>query len=114
MKKNKELKEAGTKLRTMSRAEYRERMAWFREKAILDYNSGMSSAREQGIEQGERKAKIETAKKMLEKHIPISTISELTGLSHKEIEECKLLILWYYSQKTVMKNKIFKFYRVSS
>ena len=94
MKKNKELKEAGTKLKTMSRAEYRERMAWFREKAILDYNSGMSSAREQGIEQGieqgERKAKLETAKRMLEKHIPISTISELTGLSQKEIEECKV------------------------
>ncbi len=59
MKKNKELKEAGTKLKTMSRAEYKERMAWFREKAILDYNTGMSSAREQG----ERKAKLETAKK---------------------------------------------------
>ena len=77
MKKNAELKEANTKLKTMSRAEYKERMAWFREKAILDYNTGMSSAR--------RQAKLETAKRMLNKGIDLETVIEVTELSKEEI-----------------------------
>ncbi len=109
MKENKELKEASEKLQTMSKEEYMERMAWFREKAILDYNSGMSSAlrrgrqegrkegRQQGrqegrkegetlgIAKGEKKAKLETAKKMIKKGINIETILEITGLAKEEI-----------------------------
>ena len=81
MKKNAELKEANTKLKTMSRAEYKERMAWFREKAILDYNTGMSSARRQGI----KEAKLEDAKRMLNKGINLETIIEITELSKEEI-----------------------------
>ena len=60
-------------------------MAWFREKAILDYNTGMSSARRQGLAEGERKSKQETAKKMLEKGIDINTVIEITGLEKEEI-----------------------------
>ncbi len=77
MKKNKELKEAGTKLKTMSRAEYRERMEWFREKARLDYNTGMSSAKKQG--------KLEDAKKMLEEGIELEIVMKITGLEKEEI-----------------------------
>ncbi len=85
MKKNKELKEVGTKLKTMSRAEYRERMAWFREKAILDYNTGMSSAERRGIKQG----KLETAKKMLAEGIELERVMKITGLEKEEILETK-------------------------
>ena len=89
MKKNKELKEANEKLQTMSEEEYMERMAWFREKAILEYNTGMSSAlsrgREEGIIIGDKRAKLETAKKMLEEGIKIETIIKITGLSKEEI-----------------------------
>ena len=77
MKKNKELKEAGTKLKTMSRAEYRERMEWFREKARLDYNTGISSAKKQG--------KLEDAKKMLEEGIELEKVMKITGLEKEEI-----------------------------
>ena len=93
MKKNKELKEASEKLQTMSEEEYMERMAWFREKAILDYNTGMSSARRKGrqegetlgIAKGEKKAKLETAKKLLKQGIEIGIIIEATGLTKEEI-----------------------------
>lgn len=93
MKENKELKEASEKLQTMSEEEYMERMAWFREKAILDYNSGMSSAlrrgRQEGIKEGEKtgekKAKLETAKKLLKQGVEISIIVTATDLSREEI-----------------------------
>ena len=93
VKENKELKEASEKLQTMSEEEYMERMAWFREKAILDYNTGMSSARRKGrqegetlgIAKGEKKAKLETAKKLLKQGIEIGIIIEATGLTKEEI-----------------------------
>ncbi len=85
MKENKELKEANEKLQTMSEEEYMERMAWFREKAILDYNSGMSSAIRRGKIEGEKKAKLETAKKLLKQGVDINIIIEATGLSKEEI-----------------------------
>ena len=101
MKENKALKEASEKLQTMSEEDYMERIAWLREKAILDYNSGMSSARRKGREEGrkegrkegetlgiakgEKKAKLETAKKMIKKGINIETILEITGLAKEEI-----------------------------
>ena len=97
VKGNKELKEASEKLQTMSEEEYMERMAWFREKAILDYNTGMSSARRKGIQEGiqkgetlgiakgEKKAKLETASKLLKQGIKLDIIIEATGLSKEEI-----------------------------
>lgn len=97
MEENEELKEAVEKLEGMSQDEYMQRIADLREKAILDYNSGMSFALRKGIEQGreegrregEEKGKIETARKMLEKGIDIEMIMEITELSKKEIEELR-------------------------
>ena len=86
MKENKELKEANEKLQTMSEEEYMERMAWFREKAILDYNSGMSSA----LKRGRKEAKLETAKKLLKRGIEINIIMEATGLTEKELQELQV------------------------
>lgn len=81
MEENEELKEAVEKLEGISQDEYMQRIADLREKAILDYNSGMGNALRKGIEQGKK----ETAKKMLEEKIPIETIIKVTGLSKEEI-----------------------------
>ncbi len=85
MEENEELKEAVEKLQGMSEDDYMQRIADLREKAILDYNSGMDTALRKGIAEGEKKAKLETAKKMLEKGMNIDTIVEVTGLSKEEI-----------------------------
>ena len=85
MEENEELKEAVEKLEGMSEDDYMQRIADLREKAILDYNSGMDTALRKGIAEGEKKAKLETAKKMLEKGMNIDTIAEVTGLSKDEI-----------------------------
>ena len=97
MKENKELKEASEKLQTMSEEDYMERMAWFREKAILDYNSGMSSAlrrgrqegRKEGRQEGEKKGRkekgLEIAKNLLKQGVEISIIVNATNLSKEEI-----------------------------
>ncbi len=97
MEENEELKEAVEKLEGMSEDEYMQRIADLREKAILDYNSGMSFAlrkgleqgREEGEKEGERRAKLETARKMLEEKIPVETIVKITNLSKKEVEELR-------------------------
>ena len=97
MEENEELKEAVEKLEGMSEDEYMQRIADLREKAILDYNSGMSFAlrkgleqgREEGEKEGERTAKLETARKMLEEKIPVETIVKITNLSKKEVEELR-------------------------
>ena len=81
MEENEELKEAVEKLQGMSEDDYMQRIADLREKAILDYNSGMDTALRKGIKKG----KLETAKKMLEKGMDIDTIIEVTGLSKEEI-----------------------------
>ena len=56
-----------------------------RQRAILDYNTGMRDAREEGIKEGA----IKIAKNMLKKGIDIDTIIEVTGLTKEEIEEIK-------------------------
>ena len=48
---------------------------------------GLQQGLEQGLEQGIKQSKIEIAKKSLEKKLPMETISEITGLSIKEIQE---------------------------
>ena len=58
-------------------------------KAKMDYNTGLYNAREeglqQGIEQGSRQAKLETARNLLAKDIPAETVAECTGLSMEEV-----------------------------
>lgn len=81
MEENEELKEAVEKLEGMSKDDYMQRIADLREKAILDYNSGIDTA----LRRGEKKGKLETAKKLLEEKIPIEVIIKVTGLSKEEI-----------------------------
>ena len=61
-----------------------------REKGLKDIRSIESYAREEGreegIEQGERLGKLETARKMLSRGMDIALIIDLTGLSEDEIK----------------------------
>ena len=57
-----------------------------REEGItLGREEGITLGREEGILQEKR----DSAKKMLEKNIPVEDISEITGLSEEEINELK-------------------------
>jgi predicted transposase/invertase (TIGR01784 family) len=53
-----------------------------RRKAILDYNSNMAGAREEG----ELKGKMEVAASMLKKGLDIAFISEITGLESQQLK----------------------------
>ena len=44
---------------------------------------------EEGLAEGERNAKLETARKLLEENIPIETIAKCTGLSLDEVNNLK-------------------------
>ena len=48
---------------------------------------GISIGLLQGISQGEKKAKLETAKSMILRNISIDIVAECTGLSLEEIEK---------------------------
>ena len=48
---------------------------------------GLQQGLQQGLEQGIKQSKIEIAKKSLEKKLPMETISEITGLSIREIQD---------------------------
>ncbi len=109
VEKNKKIEMAQDELDYLTGDEATKRLAELKEKWILDYNSGITSAveqglrdglmqgreqgikqgREQGIKQGEREEKLEIAKKMLIKGLNIELIRDITGLSIDEIEELK-------------------------
>ena len=52
-----------------------------------DYDTDIAVQRQEAYEDGAQQAKIETAKNMLVKNIPIDIISECTGLTNNEIKE---------------------------
>ena len=51
--------------------------------------AGLREGMEKGLLTGERNAKFETAKKMLENEIPIDLITKCTGLSLEEVKRLK-------------------------
>lgn len=55
-------------------------------KTLNDRNSEISAAKEQGIEEGAKQAKIEMAKNLLSMQLSIGQIAQATGLSIEEIE----------------------------
>jgi len=71
--------------KAISKDEVRE-MVEFRQKARLDEASRLDDALQVGIEKGEIKGRLETAKKMLDRGMDIKTISEITGLSEDKIK----------------------------
>jgi hypothetical protein len=56
-------------------------LVWNRHLALMDYNSELISAREEGEDRANRR----NAKAMKEKHFSPEDISEITGLSLSEI-----------------------------
>lgn len=56
------------------------------EKRMYDETSALNSAKREGMQEGEIKAKYDLARKSILKGLPISLISELTGLSEDEIK----------------------------
>ncbi len=83
--KNEKIKSALDEIGTLTGDEEIQRMAELRDKWERDRISEISYATKLGEKKGERKAKLEDAKKMLEKNIDIKTIIEITGLTEEEI-----------------------------
>ena len=52
---------------------------------------GIEKGREQGIEQGIEQEKLETARRMSAKGLPLSDILEFTGLSREKLREAGIL-----------------------
>ena len=87
MIKNKYVKKAEKELEYLSGDAETRRLAELREKAIRDELAAIAKARREGKEEGIKKNKIDTAKKMLAKKIDINTIIEVTGLNEEEIKK---------------------------
>ena len=88
-KKNKEIDKAIDIINQMSMDEKEWNLYISRQRAIWDYNTGMRTAKEKGIEEGAKLEKLEIAKNMLKKGIDIQTIKDTTGLTKEEIEKLK-------------------------
>ena len=91
MAENEELKEAKEKLDKITEDARMQQLAWWREKAIYEENTMLSSSfkkgKKEGIKEGKEKEKIENAKKMKAEKIPIETIIKITELTREEIEK---------------------------
>ena len=99
----KAIKQAKDTLKQISKDKHEQELARLRKKYIMDQNAiqeyGYCRGIEEGVEIGKRDGieigkndgiqfeKIETAKKMLAKKMPIDVIIEITGLSKEEIEK---------------------------
>ena len=103
---NKEMQEAKKVLEEISEDEHEQYLAELRQKYIMDqkaiedagYDKGLKAGIEQGIKegikegikqgikQGQKQNNLQIAKKMLNKKIDLTTISEITGLSIKELK----------------------------
>ncbi len=95
MKENKEIEEAVVEIVEMSEDEKLERLAFLRQKAIMDekaiYAAGLDKGeirgKEVGREERKKKNQLEVAKKMKAKDMDINIIIEITGLTKEEIEK---------------------------
>ena len=82
MEENEDIKEAKEELDKISQDEMLRREALNAKIARMDYNQHMYEAKRDG----RKEEKLEVAKKMIEKKIPIETITEITGLTEEEIK----------------------------
>ena len=89
VKENEKIAKASQEWEYLRGDEAVKRMAFLREKWERDWNSGMHSAEEEGIEKGLKQGKEEVAIKMLKKGISETTIEEVTSLTLEEIERIK-------------------------
>ena len=99
MEKNEEIKEATVVVKQMSEDEKMQRLAFLREKAILDeqeiietatnkgLREGMEKGIEKGIEKGREENKKEIAKKLYEINMPIEQIAKVVELDISEVRK---------------------------
>ena len=94
MENNEEINDAVVVVHEMTEDEKMERLAFLREKAILDERSmydaglddGIEKGKKEGIKEGERNKSVEIAKKMKQEKISVEMIQKVTGLLKEEIE----------------------------
>jgi predicted transposase/invertase (TIGR01784 family) len=89
MKENKELKQAHDKLENINNDEQMERLAHWIESAEYEYNSGMTTNYNEGLETGKKEEKKAIAIELLKKGMDTDFIHQTTKLSIEEIEELK-------------------------
>ena len=95
VKENKEVKKAREVLYGKSKDEELERLAFLKERTIMEENTMRENAKEEGMQEGikegekrgERISKLEIAKKMKEDKISIEQIQKFTGLPAEEIAQ---------------------------
>ena len=88
-KVNNDVKEAMNIVKEMSMSDEEWELYESRRLALLDYNTGMINAKNEGEKQGAKKEKIEITKKMLKENVPIETIAKFTDLTEEEIKKLK-------------------------
>ena len=91
MKENKEIEEAVVIIKEMTEDEKLERLAFLRQKAIMDekaiYAAGLDKGELRGKEVGRKEGIKQTAKKMKEENLPLELIEKITELTKDEIEK---------------------------
>lgn len=87
MEENDGVKEAVVKVRKMSEDEKMERLAFLREKAIMDEKSIYSAGKNDDKKEGAKGEKIKIAKFMILEGIDINIISKVTELPIDEINK---------------------------
>ena len=85
MSSSKGIREAGEILMTISDDEREWAIQESRYKGRVDYESGLLASHEKGVEEGIEIAKIEDARGMKKKNIPLDVISEITGLTAEQV-----------------------------
>jgi len=84
-----ELHEAKEELARLSRDPKEAEIYRMREKTMNDKMNALLSAKDEGIEVGEKRKAVEIAKKSLSQGIDINTITLITGLSIEEVKQLK-------------------------
>ncbi|MBP5251979.1 MAG: hypothetical protein J6Z17_06155 [Treponema sp.] len=61
-------------------------MEWERQRTY-DFENGKEAGLAEGEQRGSRDARLETARKLLAKQIPLETVLECTGLTEEDLKE---------------------------
>ena len=95
---NDTMAEAWGVIKRLSADESARMIAEAREKALMDFNSAIGSARRkglqegrqegklEGLQEGRQEGKLEVARNLLLEKLPVETVIKLTGLSHEEVQ----------------------------
>lgn len=87
MKENKDIKQAKEEFDLISRDDTLRWLALRANMAKSEEAQLIEDARENGLEEGEKKSKLEIAKNMIKENIDIDIIEKVTGLTREEIKK---------------------------